>query len=234
MNKQRLTTTVGVLASACALLNASAIQAAQYHVDVNTSPLIGNINGPFYLDFQLNFGSGSGNSATINNFTYSSGASTGVPTLFGTASGDLSSSASLWADGTNPFNEIFQGFTPGSSLGFNISLSSNPTGVTPDVLAFAILDSSTFQIPTTDPLGLSLAQWDITGTGISVNAFSGTTGSTSVGGFTTFSPITVDYSGVTVTITAVPEASTSMVGFAALGMIATGIYRARRSVKQTA
>ena len=47
-------------------------------------------------------------------------------------------------------------------------------------------------------------------------------------------PTGVDYSGVTVTITAVPEASTSMVGFAALGMIATGIYRARKSVKQTA
>ena len=209
--------------AAAALLASTQAQAGTitYHFDVNTSTLgvgASASSSPFYLDFQLNYGSGTGNSATIGNLTFTGGSLTGAPNLFGNASGDLGTAALLSADSVNAFNEIFQQFSPGTSLGFDVSLTSNSTDLTPDAFAFAILDKSTFQIPTTDPLGISLVQADIGTSGITIGSYAG------VG----------DYDGVTVSVTPVPEASTSTLGLMAVSMVALGVFRARKSVKQAA
>ena len=207
--------------AAAALLASTQAQAGTltYHFDVNTATLVGNVNSPFYLDFQLNYGSGTGNSATIGNLTFTGGSLTGTPNLFGNASGDLGTAALLSADSVNAFNEIFQQFSPGTSLGFDVSLTSNATTVTPDAFAFAILDKTTGQITTTDPLlGLSLVQADIGTSGITIGSYAG------VG----------DYDGVTVSVTPVPEASTSTLGLLAVSMVALGVFRARKAAKQAA
>src|SRR5258708_37334958 len=97
-NHIKLTTTLSLLTCACALFNASSAQAALtgYHVEVVTSPLVGNPNAPFYLDFQMNYGSGPfGNNSTIKNFNFVGGSPVGSPTLSGTAEGGLSKTLTL-------------------------------------------------------------------------------------------------------------------------------------------
>ncbi len=123
-----------------------------YHAVLNTSSLIGNPAGPFYLDFQFNDGEGTGdgnNTVTLSNFTCGGGSASGSPTTFGGVSGSLSGGISF-AD-TSAFNEIYEGFTPGSSLGFDIHLTTNlDAGLVPDLFTFAILDSSLANIQTTN------------------------------------------------------------------------------------
>src|SRR4030088_2636836 len=70
-----------------------------YNVSMNTSPLIGEAAGPFSLGFQFNDGSGAGdanNTAILTNFLFGVGGSaSGLPTVFGGATGDLSSGITL-------------------------------------------------------------------------------------------------------------------------------------------
>jgi hypothetical protein len=217
---QKIAATIGRLACASAMLMATASQAQvlEYHVDVNTSALIGNANAPFYLDFQLNYGSGpSGNSASIGNFTGVTPA--GSPNLTGTAGGNLSTSVMLSDNSVNPFNEFYQQFTPGAHAGFDVFLSHNATLLTPDSLQFAILDNTTGQIPTAQPsVGLSLAEFDI-------NA-NGTITATGFGGVN--DPVLGNYSGITVTVTPVPEPSVTLLGLCAGGALIMKLCRARK------
>jgi hypothetical protein len=119
-------------------------------VSLNTSPLISHLAGPFSLEFQLDDGSGIGdgnNTAILSNFIFGGGGATGSATPIGGATGSLSSTVSL--TDTNFFNQFIQGFTPGSSLQFQLSLTTNVDGGgTPDQFSFAILDSSGTEIPT--------------------------------------------------------------------------------------
>jgi hypothetical protein len=142
-----LTVCFGVLVAAQTGNAATAI----YHVDVNTSALVGNASGPFSLDFQLNDGSGTGdgnNTATLNNFTFGSGSASGGPTFFGGASGNLSTGVTL--TDTSAFNELFQAFTTGNTLSFDLTLTQNSdVGPTPDAFVFGILDNTLYNIPTT-------------------------------------------------------------------------------------
>src|SRR5213075_2492166 len=70
-----------------------------FNVSLKTSPLIGNSAGPFYVDFQLNDGSGIGdgnNTVTINNFLFDGGNLVGSPLPpIGGASGSLFSFVSI-------------------------------------------------------------------------------------------------------------------------------------------
>ena len=147
------TSVTGLVAATGALLLAPLACATPgaYDITINTAPLIGQASGPFSLDFQLNDGSGSAdanNTANIGGFFYFGGSATGGATLSGGASGDLVSGVQLTE--TSAFNELYQGFTPGSTLTFHVSLTLNAdAGVTPDVFTFGILDSSLFNIPTT-------------------------------------------------------------------------------------
>jgi MYXO-CTERM domain-containing protein len=141
------------LAATAALALASAASAdLQFRVQLDTSSLISNPSGPFTLDFQLNDGSGTGdanNWATISNFRFGGGSATsGTVFTLGGASGDLGSSVRL-IDSSSLFNDFEQGFTPGSWLSFDVSLSTNIENPTPDEFAFAILDGSFFNLPTT-------------------------------------------------------------------------------------
>ena len=177
------------------------------HVQVNTAPLIGNPAGPFSLDFALTDGSGTlavPNTITIANFGFSGGGPVGSTNLTGGASGSLSSSVTL-TDSAFFFSEFFQQFTPGTTLSFDVFATTNADAVSPDAFAFAILDSSLANLPTTG-LGDSLLLVNLTPA-----AASGIrTGSTT-------SP-----AGVTVAAAAIPEPGTLL-------LVGTGVIAAVRA-----
>jgi len=215
---------VVLLACAWALFSLNALQAAVVHVDVNTSSLGSNPNGPFYLDFQMNYGgAGIGNSALVNNFTFGGGASSGSAVVgVGNPTGNLNSSFNLSANGSNPFNDIYQAFTPGVTVGFDLTLTANPSGATPDAFLFAILDHTTGQIPTSDPNGgLSLLEVDIDSLGHTVvKPYHGVNDA-----------LLGDYSAVTLAV--VPEPATAAAGVFALGFVCLTFFRSRKGSTQS-
>ena|ERR1022692_741645 len=122
-----------------------------YTVTLNTTPLIGHPAGPFSLAFQLADGSGSGdgnNAAVINNVQFGAGGlATGVPRLFGGASGSLTSAIVLVDNG---FPNLFtQAFTPGTTLTFQVALSGNsdPQDIS-DQFIMTVVDNTGAPIPT--------------------------------------------------------------------------------------
>lgn len=126
-----------------------------FNVSLGTSGLIGHPAGPFYIDFQLNDGSGTGdanNMVTINNFMFDGGNAVGSPLpSIGGASGSLSSSVSITDSGF--VNEFTQQFNPGDTLSFSVVLLTTnlePPGLPPDAFSFSILDSLLSPIPTTN------------------------------------------------------------------------------------
>lgn len=133
------------------LLAAPAWANIAFHVSVDTNGLVGSSSAPFTIDFQLNDGGvPNNNSASIAAITFGGGAATGAPTLSGGATGSLTTGVSL-AD-SSPFNEFDQTFTPGSTLGFDVNLTTNvDAGPTPDQFSFAILDKNQAELGTTDP-----------------------------------------------------------------------------------
>jgi hypothetical protein len=180
--------TLAAFAGVVALF-ASSLAHAQSFFDVrlNTSALIGHPAGPFYLDFQLNDGTGLGNgnnTATLSQFNFGGGSLLGAATSFGGATGSLASSVTL--TDTSFFNEFFQGFTPGSSLSFRLSLTNNVNPPTPDLFAFSILDADLFNIRTFSPGNSdALVLVNITGPNLVANAYAGNgapdqTGATSI------------------------------------------------------
>jgi hypothetical protein len=126
-----------------------------FDVTLVTSGLVG-INqpaAPFFIDFQLNDGSGnlSGvNTAIISNFNFGGGVSSGPPHLVGGAMGDLDTAVTL-TDNAHFLNEFFQQLIPQDVLSFHVSLTTNvDSGPTPDAFSFSILDRSGAPIPTTN------------------------------------------------------------------------------------
>lgn len=101
-----------------------------YNVTMDTTPLETNPNAPFYLDFTL--AGQNGNTVTISNFTYGGGAATGSPVIFqGDASGSISSSVTLDTLGAQASNELYQSFTPGSTLSFTVTSNNIVLGGSP-------------------------------------------------------------------------------------------------------
>ena len=120
-----------------------------FHVGVNTSSLVGNVNGPFSLDFQVNGVGPLTNAVTLDDFSFTGGTPTGSPSLFGNATGDLGSTVSL-NDVGSANNEFFQGFTAGTTeIQFDASITENVNTPTPDGFVMAILDNTLSNIPTT-------------------------------------------------------------------------------------
>jgi hypothetical protein len=219
---QKLKTVIGILSSAGALLAAASSQAAVYQVNVNTSSLVGNANGPYYVDFQLNYGSGTGNGVVISDFN---SAPAGSPIIYSgtTAGGDMSTALTITDNLTSPFNEIAQQFTPGTTLSFLVNLSQNGTASTPDEFVFGIDDGSTFPISTTSPDGGSLALFQIN------HAFSNPVDSE-----VTYSASDAQYSSLTVSVVAVPEPSTAVAGCFALGLGAVVLFRSVKPMRKAA
>jgi len=142
--------------TATAFLSSASAADLLYHISLNTAPLMTSTAAPFYLDFQLNDGAGTGNgnnSALLTGFNFGGGAATGPTFGTGGFSGSLASTVKL--TDTSAFNEFYQKFTAGSMLAFNVILSTNlNASAIPDLFSFAILDSSLANIPTFSP-GLS-------------------------------------------------------------------------------
>jgi hypothetical protein len=128
---------------------------------VNTAQLTtlpGSSAGPFAMAFQLTDGSGladANNTATLSNFQFGGGSAGVCPaacSTFGGATGSALSSIVL-TDNTF-FTAFTEGFTPGSTLSFQVDLTTNvDLGGTPDLFAFSLLDNAGFSIPTLDPTG---------------------------------------------------------------------------------
>jgi hypothetical protein len=126
-----------------------------YAVSLDTSPLIGHPAAPFYLEFQLNDGSGTGdgnNTVTLSDFNFGLGGSAvGSPVTNGSASGNLTSGVTI--TDSDFFNEFYQELTPGDLLTFNLAITTNVELPTPDQFSFAIFDSSLSELPTQSTFG---------------------------------------------------------------------------------
>ena len=207
------------LALAAALvLTTAAGHASRFHVTLNTGALTlppASANAPFSLDFQFVDGGVLGNNtATISNFTYGGGAATGSAFTIGGALGDIGSTVTF--DNSSFAQELYQTFTPGTALGFDVFLSQNVDGLTPDSFSMSILDQALLNIPTTG-LGDTLFHADIISTSaLTVSQIDHSSG-------------TGDFAGVTSDVVAVPEPATACVGFG-LAMAGALSRRRRRAV----
>src|ERR1700677_1517334 len=146
MNK-KLTNIAGLVAGAFVLSSAARSSAVEYAITIQTAALNSSAlsaNGLFQLDLQLNYATGGiGNTATVNNFSFGGGGSAvGAPTyLSGLVAGNMNSAVTFSDNASSQFNEFDQVFNPGTSIGFDVTLSNNPGGVTPDGFVVDILDN---------------------------------------------------------------------------------------------
>ncbi|EDY18037.1 hypothetical protein CfE428DRAFT_4468 [Chthoniobacter flavus Ellin428] len=192
-----------------------------FHVDLNVASLVGAPNSPFFVDFQLNEGSGTlPNSVSLSNFVFTGGSASGSATAFGLATGDMGSTITLNDNSSNQFNEIFQGFTAGTTdIQFDVSVSQNAPGVTPDGFLVSILNSDTNNpaIGTTDTTNSTMLTLPIS----AANALG------DIQTFTSTSP-----SGATANVTSpVPEPTTVAAMIGGLGCL---IGLRRRGVQASA
>jgi hypothetical protein len=156
-----------------ALFGASLAHAAtiNYAIDVSGAALAGN--GPFWLDFQWNYGSGSGvDKVTIGNLQLTGGSLVAGSGSFlqggATSSGDLSSTLTLnnSSAASSRFNEFVEQMTAGvTEIKFNLSFSGANTAETPSGFSFTLDndDASLSQFYTTAPDGFSLLTVDFNG-----------------------------------------------------------------------
>jgi hypothetical protein len=151
-------------------------------VSLDTSPLIGQLSGPFSLAFMLSDGSATqdgNNAAVLSNFLFGTGGPSGLPTVYGNnVSGDLSTTVQMID--ADPLDFFTQQFTSGMALTFRLLLTTNvDQGNIADLFWFGITDKSGAPIPTLGPLGefLSIA---IDGATPVVSAFRTDLSSTSI------------------------------------------------------
>lgn len=197
---------------------ASPADTFNFHVDLNVSSLFGGANSPFFLDFQLNKGTNSfANSVTLSNFVFTGGSASGSATSFGLATGSMGASITLNDDTTNAFNELFQGFTAGTThIQFDVTLSQNAPGGQADGFLVSILDSQEFNpaIATTDFTSSSMITVPIGAANV-------------LGDVQTFTSTSPAGATATVSQAAVPEPSSVMAIIGGVGCLMT--LRRRRA-----
>ncbi len=212
------TSILPVAALAALLACATTGHAGSFHVQINTSGLSSSpasAGAPFSLDLQFNDGGVLGNNTVqVTHFSYNGGSATGSANTFGGAIGNISSTVTF--DNSSPFQELYQTFTPGTTLDFDVYLTQNLDGLTPDSFVVAILDKDLLNIPTTG-VGDSLFQLDVnqaTGTLLVMNQGSGTG----------------DYAATTVSSTAaIPEPSSAIIAGIGIGTIVSCGWRRKKS-----
>lgn len=135
---------------AALLLLPSPACADTFNISMNTSPLIGDVAGPFELVFELTDGTGGGdgnNTVILSRFSLGPGGSSGAPTTFGAVGGDIDS-AFTFVD-SSFLNYLIQPFSPGPTLNFIIDTTDNvDVGSVPDGFVFFITDRTGNPIPT--------------------------------------------------------------------------------------
>jgi hypothetical protein len=190
--------------SALLLIAADADASVIYTVTLDTSN--GTFSNappaPLSLAFEFADGSGTGdgnNSVTLSNFSFGGGSPSGSPFLSGSVTGDLSSSIQF--TDSQVTNIFFEGFTAGSTLQFNISLTTNvDAGGIPDEFVMSLLDSTLSPIPTTSSSPLyPLVDILIDSSNPTVTTYAASPQQPAAGGFITFSAPSVEE------ISSVPE-----------------------------
>ena len=171
-----------------ALCSANVARATAYTVNLDTAAIAGNAAGPFYLDFQSIYGSGSAQVITLSNFLLTGGGFVnGTEFAIGAVAGDLASALVLSPDSSNFYNEFFQQFEASvTHIRFDLDIVGGASGATPTSFAVSLLDGTDlFAIPTTG-FADTLVMFDIDGanttfaTASSTGATAGATASVSV------------------------------------------------------
>lgn len=141
--------------------------------NLNTTPLETSSAGPFTLDFQLNEGDGGSNgynTVTLSSFGFGGGSINTAPT---SSTGGITVTPSPFGvvlAETSFFNDVQFSFTPGTSLSFTFSSTTNNDPIAPDTFSFAIYDNSGNEIATTNPNGFdSFVEVDLPSGGSGVN-----------------------------------------------------------------
>ncbi len=160
-------------------LNASASAQINFHVNVDTSSLIG---GLFNIEISLSDGqvgnslpADGNNTLNVNNFNLGGGTAGAIlPPTMGDATGTIATGFTLKDDVTVNVTDIAQGFTAGSSLQFDVQSSTNlDASGTPDNFLICILDANgNNYLPTSDPSGNNgIVSVDISSSTPPVNIF---------------------------------------------------------------
>lgn len=209
----------------------TAIADAIYNVTLNTSSLVGDPAGPFYVYGAFTDGSGIGdanNTVTLSNFTFGGGSALGSPFVFGGASGSLETGVTI--TDSSFFSFFAEQFAPGLQLSFSLDLTLNDdSGGTPDRFSFFLLDSSQVPLPTLAPSGDYFFGADIYSTGPIFDAYgSDTSRSLSVGG-----PVSIPVPTIA-SVSSVPEPSTIYLLGSALAMMVALRHRSATKGKTKA
>lgn len=201
-----------LLAAVPGFLPSSPAEALPFDVQLDTGPLGG---GSFSLVFDLIDGDAvANNTVALGNFQFGGGGATGSPTLTGGATGNLATTATLTDIAF--FNEILQGFTPGTAFSFHVDTTSSFAGGTPDSLALFVVDNGTgLPVPTLDPLGAdAFVTFDLRMPSPLVHAFG-----------TDLARTSLAIAAPLVSTGSQPVAEPSSLGFVGCGMIALLGYR---------
>jgi hypothetical protein len=146
---------------------------------LDTAPLETSGTGPFTIDFQFDsLDQAVTNMVTLSGFTFGGGSLDGSPSseMGGITVGTGPFSVTL--TNSSFYNDVQFAFTPGSSLSFNYSATSNSEPDTPDTFTFAIFDGTGNEIPTDNPNAFdSFLELDLPANGAGTNAIlSGSSG----------------------------------------------------------
>ncbi|MCC6367262.1 MAG: NF038129 family PEP-CTERM protein [Bryobacterales bacterium] len=144
-------------------LSLSAGHASTFTVFLDTSPLAGGLYS--MMLYLIDGDATANNSVTAANAQFGGGSLVGNAMFTGGGSGSFPGGVTL--TDTDFFNMYSQDFFPGSSLSFDLALTTNFAGGPPDSLAFVLFDYSTGSpVPTLDPDGTDvLFVFDLSQTG---------------------------------------------------------------------